>query len=314
MCEGVINFSQVQADTYVPRDCCEGIGGASNGGSGSSIDLCSSTINLNGADGYTYIDSKELTHVTGDRSVSLAGSGLTIDNGELGSIEMRDYYAFFTDKVGQNKGEISGGYIKLYPTESTGGQGCGRTEISPGKITFIGTDTGSGTNSGGANNYTEICKDDVNIAGTDGTVRIYNGAITCGNNSEADTGYDNTHIDKGTITVTGMDNTTTTINGATITQEVEPGNPLNTYIYPGTIESTGDSAKMVVEDGAITLSTTNTGTTVKIDPNGLPANTYIYFQQIDICVDGKTKKAWVLMSDPQDSSGTATQASSDTTE
>jgi len=300
MCEGIINFRTVQADTYGPRDCCDGIGGSKKGGAGSSIDLCNSTLYLSGVDGGTYIDSTQITHIIGDNSTAISGAGLTIDNKELGSIEMRDYYAFFTDKVGQNKGEISGGYIKLYPTEKTEGAGCGRTEISPGKITFIGADTGSSTNPGGASNYTEICKDDVNIAGTDGAVRIYNGAITCGNNSEADTGYDNTYIDKGTITVTGMDNTTTTINGATITQEVESGNRLRTYIYPGTIESTGESAKMAVDDGAITLSTTNTGTTIKLAPNDLPANTYVYFQQIDICVDGKTKKAWVLMSDPED--------------
>jgi hypothetical protein len=254
---------------------------------------------LEGRDGHTYISSVSFDHVTGSNSVSIAGACLTIDNRDTGSISLCDYYATFEDKIGQSKGEISGGYITLFGTSSTP-VGCGgRTELGPGVAEFVGKDL---SEAAGASSYTRICKDDVYVMGGGGSVRIYAGATTWGNSSEADTKLDETNINKGTIIVRGMDGTSTTINGAAITQDVESGSALETYIYPGTIESTGESAKFAVEDGSISL--TAGGTEIKLNPNALPSGTYVYFQQIDICVDGKTKKAWVLMSDPAGTSNT----------
>jgi hypothetical protein len=96
-----------------------------------------------------------------------------------------------------------------------------------------------------------------------------------------------------------MDSTITQVTGAAITQTVPKYPTLGNYLYPGVMELKGASAQLVVDDGTMTISTNTTGTSINLAPHGLPANTYIYFQEIDVCVDGKTKKAWVLMSDPQ---------------
>ena len=310
MCQGAVNFNSVQANTYVTSTCCNGIGK-----SASRLDLCSSTLNLAGVYGYTYLASNQFQQVVGSSSTAIAGSGITIDNKELGSIEMHDYYATFTDTKGANKGEISGGYVTLSFTTST----TSKTQIIPGGVLY--TDGGSGSLDTPGDypsllstefigppapaKYTEISKDRIHCYTQTNEILLADGTLTLANTSLP---YGRSTINKSHIESYAYDKTYSSLDGATFNQWIPDYETLKTYIYPGTIESTGASAKFAVDDGAISLSTTSTGTTIKLAPNDLPANTYIYFQQIDVCVDGKTKKAWVLMSDPVDDTATTTPA------
>jgi hypothetical protein len=203
---------------------------------------------------------------------------------------------------------VSGGKVELTGESSCGGE----TYIEAGGVTYIspdGTKKTAGYDTQGAEGdyYTTICKDNVIVRGLEGMVELLEGGISCSNNLQTEGsplhgtpgGLDYTIIDKGSATIVGMDSTRTYINGGTFNQSIPKYTNLGTYIYPGVIQSKGASAEMNLSDGGLVLSTRTTGTSINILPHGLPANTYVYFKQIDVCVDGKTKKAWVLMSDPK---------------
>ena len=286
LCNGNAELKNISADNYSPSTCCTEY-------SDSSLNLCNGQFRLStDPDNYVFMTPLSFEYVSGQSSTSIAGATITVDSGDSGENTIISSGSITSKDAGDGETDITPGYIILKGSE--GSEACGRTELIPGGVTFIGT-----ADDGGANDYTKICKSDVYLVGGDGSIRLYGGAITCANGSEGDTGLDNTYIDKGKITVRGMDDTYTETTGATLEQSVTGQDRLRTYIYPGTIESDGASGNFAVDDGALTLSSTS-GASVKIDPNGLPSSAYVYFQQIDVCVDGKTKKAWVLMSDPED--------------
>lgn len=295
LCEGTANLGAVHADLFLPGDC-------SSVGLDNYLDLGAGQLYLASEDNSFTMYASGLSAVMGTTSVTIAGSSLTLDNPELGSVKISNYYATFIDIIGANKGEFSGGYLTL---TSTGSGGCGATYLEPGGVTFINSDgakTTAGADTEGAegDTYTTVCKDSVVSRGSVGMISLDNGELTCSDHINAGgVGLNSTTINKGSVVVKGMDSTITQVTGAAITQTVPKYPTLGNYLYPGVMELKGASAQLVVDDGTMTISTNTTGTSINLAPHGLPANTNIYFQEIDVCVDGKTKKAWVLMSDPQ---------------
>jgi hypothetical protein len=69
---------------------------------------------------------------------------------------------------------------------------------------------------------------------------------------------------------------------------------------PYAVKLSGSSSSTTLEAGSLTCSGGASAGTVWMSASSLPKGVTAYFQQIDVCVDGKTKKAWVLMSDPKD--------------
>jgi hypothetical protein len=290
LCNGNAELKNISADNYSPSTCCTEY-------SDSSLNLCNGQFRLStDPDNYVFMTPLSFEYVSGQSSTSIAGATITVDSGDSGENTIISSGSITSKDAGDGETDITPGYLTLK------GSGCGKTNLAPGGVVFSESNSsktipGDGNMGGQGDRFTEICLDTAEFRATNNTVKIDDGTIKCSNNLFTDLDY--TTINKGSVEVRGMDKTVTQIDGATLEQSVAGQDRLRTYIYPGTIESDGPSGNFAVDDGAITLSSTS-GASIKIDPNALPSGEYVYLQQIDVCVDGKTKKAWVLMSDPKD--------------
>jgi hypothetical protein len=85
-------------------------------------------------------------------------------------------------------------------------------------------------------------------------------------------------------------------------------------LYVGSHETPGESSSLLASQISFTGAggdssyltssslnlTSSSGASINMDASGLPSGAYVYFNQISVCVGGKTQKAWVLMSTPED--------------
>lgn len=291
MCEGIINFRTVQADAYGPRDCCAT--------PGSSMDLCEGTLYLAGPDGGTFMSGLELTHTTGNNSVSLAGAGFTADDGNTGN-STAIYGGTVTVKDrAENYTSITSAYIKL--AEGTSSEHWLTLDGMKGVIDV--------SDNNGFSVY--IDPNNIWIGSAADKTHIDSNSITIGSLGDKNSNASSLRVDE--ISATSPKASKTTLNlkeGSLYIDDgvsAEENSTLTSKVISFTA-ATGDSSYLSAHE----LSIGNNGTTIDIKTSGLPANTYVYFQEIEVCVNGKNKKAWVLMSDPVDTGGG--EGSSDTSD
>lgn len=241
-CKRSISLDTVETNWIIPpksSDCCWAKDASSN-----YIDMCNGVLNLGNSGNYTNISSGMLLFATGGASTALSSSSLRLDCETAGYTELGCFSATLNDTTGDNKGVLSGGFITLTGTSDANSGKGGRTELAPSYANFYKDGMVA----------TSIDGDNFKVSSTDGEVVIYNGTITAANNAEADTGLDNTYIDKGTITVRSLDDTSTSINGAELTQAVTDST-LSTYLYAGKLllSNTDENWSIDATDGQIVV-------------------------------------------------------------